>query len=76
MVHYAASKAGVVSITRTAAQVLATDRNHFRFELHLPWCGRHADVEEDRRRVDRDKGLTSLIPIGRPETPEDVAGRG
>src|SRR6516164_7032130 len=26
MVHYAASKAGVVSITRTAAQVLATDR--------------------------------------------------
>jgi hypothetical protein len=25
-VHYAASKAGVVSITRTAAQVLATDR--------------------------------------------------
>jgi hypothetical protein len=29
MVHYAASKAGVVSITRTAAQVLATDSGPF-----------------------------------------------
>jgi hypothetical protein len=52
-------------------------------QLRLSWCGRHTDVEEDRRRVDRNRGLgireawkrrTSLIPLGRPETPEDVAG--
>ena len=29
MVHYAGRKAGVVSITRTVAQVLATDRITF-----------------------------------------------
>ena len=81
MVHYAASKAGVVSVTRTAAQVLSSLQDHF--ELRLPWCGRHADVEEDRRQWSEIEGWrvgeawkrrTSLIPLGRPETPEDVAG--
>lgn len=51
--------------------------------MRLPWCGRHADVEEDRRQWSEIEGWrvgeawkrrTSLIPLGRPETPEDVAG--
>jgi len=36
MVHYAGRKAGVVSITRTVAQVLATDRITFTSNCTCP----------------------------------------
>jgi meso-butanediol dehydrogenase/(S,S)-butanediol dehydrogenase/diacetyl reductase len=73
MVHYAASKAGVVSITRTAAQVLATDRI-----TSNCICPGAVDTEwtqiEGWEIREAWKRRTSLIPLGRPETPEDVAG--
>src|SRR5262249_36176680 len=81
MVHYAASKAGVVSVTRTAANVLAphkiTSNCICPGVVDTPmWQKIDADWAEIeglglgeawKRRV-------SLIPIGRPEQPEDVAG--
>ena len=81
MVHYAASKAGVVSITRTAAQVLAPARITSNCicpgVVDTPmWKKIDADWAEIegwpigeawKRRI-------SLIPLGRPEKPEDVAG--
>ena len=82
MVHYGASKAGVVSITRTAAQVLAAYR--ITVELICPvvvdtpmW--RQIDAEWTKLEgweIGREawKRRTSLHPLGRPETPEDVAG--
>jgi meso-butanediol dehydrogenase/(S,S)-butanediol dehydrogenase/diacetyl reductase len=79
--HYAASKAGVVSITRTAAQVLARDKITSN-------CICPGAVDTPMwRKIDREwskfegweigeawKRRTSLIPLGRPETAEDVAG--
>jgi meso-butanediol dehydrogenase/(S,S)-butanediol dehydrogenase/diacetyl reductase len=81
MVHYAASKAGVVSVTRTAANVLAAD--HITSNCICPgavdtpmWTRIDADWAEIeglqigeawRRR-------TSVIPLGRPEQADDVAG--
>src|SRR6516225_4281990 len=81
MVHYAASKAGVVSITRTAAQVLATDRITSNCicpgAVDTPmWRKIDAEWTEIEGWEIREawKRRTSLIPLGRPETPEDVAG--
>jgi meso-butanediol dehydrogenase/(S,S)-butanediol dehydrogenase/diacetyl reductase len=81
MVHYAASKAGVVSITRTAAQVLAPDRITSN-------CVCPGAVDTPMwKKIDAEwskieglptgavwKRRTALIPLGRPETAEDVAG--
>jgi meso-butanediol dehydrogenase/(S,S)-butanediol dehydrogenase/diacetyl reductase len=80
MVHYAASKAGVVSVTRTAANVLAADRI-----TSNCICPGAVDTQM-WARIDADwaeiEGLqigeawrrrTSVIPLGRPEKPEDVA---
>ena len=81
MAHYSASKAGVASITRTAAQVLAphkvTSNCICPGVVDTPlWRTLDADIAEIegwaigeawRRRV-------SSIPLGRPETPDDVAG--
>jgi meso-butanediol dehydrogenase / (S,S)-butanediol dehydrogenase / diacetyl reductase len=81
MVHYAASKAGVVSVTRTAANVLAGDKitsncicpgvvdTAMWKKIDSEW----AEIEglpigeAWKRRI-------SLIPIGRPERAEDLAG--
>jgi meso-butanediol dehydrogenase / (S,S)-butanediol dehydrogenase / diacetyl reductase len=79
--HYAASKAGVVSLTRTAAQALARDKITSN-------CICPGAVDTPMwRKIDREwskaegweigeawKRRTSLIPLGRPETAEDVAG--
>jgi meso-butanediol dehydrogenase / (S,S)-butanediol dehydrogenase / diacetyl reductase len=81
MVHYAASKAGVVSITRTAAQALAackiTSNCICPGAVDTPMW-RKIDAEwtqmEGWETGQAWKRRTSLIPLGRPETPEDVAG--
>jgi meso-butanediol dehydrogenase/(S,S)-butanediol dehydrogenase/diacetyl reductase len=81
LAHYAATKAGVVSLTRTAAQVLAphkvTSNCICPGVVDTPlWKKLDSDLAEIegfpigeawRRR-------TSLIPLGRPETPSDLAG--
>ena len=81
MAHYAASKAGVASVTRTAAQVLAPDRitsncicpgavdTPMWKKIDAEWSkleGLHVGEAWKRR--------TASIPLGQPETPEDVAG--
>jgi meso-butanediol dehydrogenase / (S,S)-butanediol dehydrogenase / diacetyl reductase len=81
MAHYAASKAGVVSITRTAAQVLALDRITSNCicpgAVDTPMW-KKIDAEwsklEGLRVGEAWKRRTSVIPLGRPETAEDVAG--
>jgi meso-butanediol dehydrogenase/(S,S)-butanediol dehydrogenase/diacetyl reductase len=81
MPHYAASKAGVVSITRTAAQVLAGDRITSNCicpgAVDTPMW-RKIDAEwsaiEGWKTGEAWKRRTSVIPLGRPETAEDVAG--
>src|SRR5258706_8985844 len=81
MPHYAASKAGVVSVTRTAAQVLAP----YRITSNCICPGavdtpmwRKIDAEwskiEGWQVGEAWRQRTSLIPLGRPETAEDVAG--
>jgi len=81
MVHYGASKAGVVSITRTAAQVLAADR--ITSNCVCPGAvdtamWKKIDAEwseiEGWRVGEAWKRRTANIPLGRPETAEDVAG--
>jgi meso-butanediol dehydrogenase/(S,S)-butanediol dehydrogenase/diacetyl reductase len=81
MVHYAASKAGVVSITRTAAQVLAAHKitsncicpgvvdTPLWKKIDAEWAEIEGwEIGEAwKRRI-------SSIPLGRPEKPEDVAG--
>jgi meso-butanediol dehydrogenase / (S,S)-butanediol dehydrogenase / diacetyl reductase len=81
LAHYAATKAAVVSITRTAAQVLApsgvTSNCICPGVVDTPlWKKLDSDLAEIegiaigeawRRR-------TSGIPLGRPETPADLAG--
>ncbi|HYY87266.1 MAG TPA: SDR family oxidoreductase [Chloroflexota bacterium] len=81
MAHYSASKAGVASITRTAAQVLAPYRVTSNCicpgVVDTPlWKRLDEDIAEIegipigeawRRRI-------ANIPIGRAEQPEDVAG--
>jgi meso-butanediol dehydrogenase/(S,S)-butanediol dehydrogenase/diacetyl reductase len=81
MTPYSASKAGVVSITRSAAQALAKDR--ITSNCVCPGAVETAMWEQ----IDREWGaLDNLgageawkrrirgIPLGRPERPDDVAG--
>jgi meso-butanediol dehydrogenase/(S,S)-butanediol dehydrogenase/diacetyl reductase len=81
MPHYAASKAGVVSITRTAAQVLAADRITSNCicpgAVDTPmWKKIDAQWSkiEGWQIGEAWKRRTSFIPLGRPETADDVAG--
>ena len=81
MVHYAASKAGVVSITRTAAQALAPHKitsncicpgvvdTPMWQKIDAEWAEIEGwEIGEAwKRRI-------SLIPLGRPDKPDDVAG--
>jgi len=81
MVHYSASKAGVVSITRTAAQVLAEARITSNCicpgVVDTPlWAGIDADWAEIEgwQIGEAWKRRITGIPLGRPEQPDDVAG--
>jgi meso-butanediol dehydrogenase/(S,S)-butanediol dehydrogenase/diacetyl reductase len=81
MTPYSASKAGVISLTRSAAQALAADRISSNCvcpgavdtamweQIDREWGALHGwgPREAWQRRI---KG----IPLGRPETPDDVAG--
>jgi meso-butanediol dehydrogenase / (S,S)-butanediol dehydrogenase / diacetyl reductase len=81
MTPYSASKAGVISLTRSAAQALAPDRITSN-------CVCPGAVETPMwEQIDRELGAlhgwapreawkrrTAGIPLGRPETPDDVAG--
>ena len=49
MTPYSASKAGVISLARSAAQVLAAGPHHV--QLRVPGRRRHGDVGADRRRA-------------------------
>jgi meso-butanediol dehydrogenase/(S,S)-butanediol dehydrogenase/diacetyl reductase len=80
MVHYAASKAGVISVTRTAAQVLAplkiTSNCICPGVVDTPlWKQIDADWTEIEgwETGEAWKQRTAGIPLGRPERPEDVA---
>ena len=81
MAPLSASKAGVVSLTRTAAQVLAADRITSNCvcpgAVDTPMWEK-IDAEwgalEGRRPVRAWKRRIAAIPLGRPETAEDVAG--
>jgi meso-butanediol dehydrogenase/(S,S)-butanediol dehydrogenase/diacetyl reductase len=81
MVHYSASKAGVVSVTRTAANVLAGDRITSNCicpgVVETPmWTRIDADwAEIEGLQIGEAwKRRIALIPLGRPEKPDDVAG--
>ena len=77
--HYAAAKAGVVSVTRTAAQAFAPQRitsncicpgvvdTPFWTKLDADWS-----AIEGWPRGEAWKRRTAGIPLGRPEKPEDV----
>src|SRR5947209_1700944 len=81
MTPYSASKAGVISVTRSAAQALAADRitsncvcpgavdTAMWEQIDREWGALHgwAPREAWKRRI-------AGIPLGRPETPDDVAG--
>lgn len=78
---YAASKAGVVSLTRTAAQALA--RRRITSNCICPGAVDTAMWQQIDREWGALEGLapgeawkrrTSGIPLGRPETADDVAG--
>lgn len=80
MVHYGASKAGVVSVTRTAASVLAPDKITSNCicpgAVDTPmWERIDADWAEIEglQLGEAWKRRTSVIPLGRPEKAEDVA---
>jgi meso-butanediol dehydrogenase / (S,S)-butanediol dehydrogenase / diacetyl reductase len=81
MTPYSASKAGVISLTRSAAQALAADR--ITSNCVCPGAVETAMWEQ----IDQELGAlhgwapreawkrrTAGIPLGRPETPDDVAG--
>jgi meso-butanediol dehydrogenase/(S,S)-butanediol dehydrogenase/diacetyl reductase len=81
MVHYSASKAGVVSVTRTAANVLAGDRITSNCicpgVVETPmWTRIDADwAEIEGLQIGEAwKRRIAPIPLGRPEKPDDVAG--
>jgi meso-butanediol dehydrogenase/(S,S)-butanediol dehydrogenase/diacetyl reductase len=81
MVHYAASKAGVVSVTRTAAQVLAPVRITSNCvcpgAVDTPmWAQIDADWSELEgwETGSAWKQRVAGIPLGRAELPADVAG--
>ncbi|HEY3101329.1 MAG TPA: glucose 1-dehydrogenase [Methylomirabilota bacterium] len=81
MTPYSASKAGVISLTRSAAQAFAADRitsncvcpgavdTAMWEQIDREWGALHgwAPREAWKRRI-------AGIPLGRPETPDDVAG--
>ena len=81
MTPYSASKAGVISLTRSAAQALAHDRitsncvcpgavdTAMWEQIDREWGALHgwAPREAWKKRI-------AGIPLGRPETPDDVAG--
>jgi meso-butanediol dehydrogenase/(S,S)-butanediol dehydrogenase/diacetyl reductase len=78
---YSASKAGVISLTRSAAQALAGDR--ITSNCVCPGAVDTAMWEQLDRELAALHGLAPReawkrriagIPLGRPETPEDVAG--
>jgi meso-butanediol dehydrogenase/(S,S)-butanediol dehydrogenase/diacetyl reductase len=81
MTHYAASKAGVVSISRSAAQALAPHRITSNCicpgAVDTPMW-KKIDSEwsalEGWQTGEAWKRRTAFIPLGRPETAEDVAG--
>jgi len=81
MVHYNASKAGVVSVTRTAANVFAADRITSNCicpgAVDTPmWTRIDADwAEIEGLRIGEAwQRRTAVIPLGRPERADDVAG--
>jgi meso-butanediol dehydrogenase/(S,S)-butanediol dehydrogenase/diacetyl reductase len=81
MTPYSASKAGVISLTRSAAQALAADRitsncvcpgavdTAMWTQIDKEWSALHGwgEGEAWKKRIRH-------IPLGRPETAEDVAG--
>jgi meso-butanediol dehydrogenase / (S,S)-butanediol dehydrogenase / diacetyl reductase len=78
---YSASKAGVISLTRSAAQALARDR--ITSNCVCPgavdtamWAQLDSELGALQGLAPREawKKRTAGIPLGRPETPEDVAG--
>src|SRR5438105_291099 len=78
---YNASKAGVISLTRTAAQVLAPDK--ITSNCVCPGAVDTAMWEQIDREIGALHGWAPReawkkriagIPLGRPETPDDVAG--
>jgi len=81
MTHYAASKAGVVSISRSAAQALAPHRITSNCicpgAVDTPMW-KKIDSEwsalEGWQTGEAWKRRTAFIPLGRPETADDVAG--
>jgi meso-butanediol dehydrogenase/(S,S)-butanediol dehydrogenase/diacetyl reductase len=81
LAHYSASKAGVVSVTRTAANVLAAERITSNCicpgVVDTPmWERIDADwAEIEGLQIGEAwKRRTSLIPLGRPERADDIAG--
>jgi meso-butanediol dehydrogenase/(S,S)-butanediol dehydrogenase/diacetyl reductase len=81
MLHYNASKAGVVSVTRTAANVLAPDRITSNCicpgAVDTPmWTRIDADWAEIEGLAVGEawRRRTAVIPLGRPEQASDVAG--
>jgi meso-butanediol dehydrogenase/(S,S)-butanediol dehydrogenase/diacetyl reductase len=81
MVHYAASKAGVISVTRTAAQALAPSKITSNCicpgVVDTPmWTKIDADWTELEGWETGEAWKRRIvgIPLGRPEQPTDVAG--
>jgi meso-butanediol dehydrogenase/(S,S)-butanediol dehydrogenase/diacetyl reductase len=81
MTPYSASKAGVISIARSAAQALAPDRITSNCvcpgAVETPmWEQIDAELAALHGWAPREawKRRTAVIPLGRPETAEDVAG--
>jgi len=81
MTPYSASKAGVISLTRSAAQALAADR--ITSNCVCPGAVDTAMWEQIDGELAKLHGLgpreawkkrIAGIPLGRPETPDDVAG--
>jgi meso-butanediol dehydrogenase / (S,S)-butanediol dehydrogenase / diacetyl reductase len=81
MAPYSASKAGVISLTRSAAQALAPDR--ITSNCVCPGAVDTAMWEQIDRELGALRGWgpreawrrrTAGIPLGRPETADDVAG--
>jgi len=81
LAHYAATKAAVVSLTRTAAQVLAPSKVTSNCicpgVVDTPlWKKLDSDIAEIEGLAIGEawKRRTSGIPLGRPETPDDLTG--
>ncbi len=76
MTPYSASKAGVVSLTRSAAQLLAPRAGHL--QLRVPGGGRDADVGADRQGVGRARGAGAGGGVEAPDPahPAGAAGAG